>query len=180
MVGNLPNLITLTRILLLPFFAVAIIYREYEYALYIFIAASISDLLDGLIARLTNQITYLGTILDPVADKFFLVTSFILMSNSGLVPKWLMIIVISKDLIVVAGCIILYFVTGNLKVKPSILGKLSSGVQFVLIGLVLLSKNTSFVTVPFNLFYLVAIVTSLAGIHYAYSGLKAADTETEK
>ncbi len=114
MVGNLPNLLTLTRILLLPFFAATLIYDQYLYALLIFIAASITDYFDGLIARLKNQITYFGTILDPVADKFFLFTSFILMTNSGLIPKWVTVIVISKDLIVITGSLILYFVINKL------------------------------------------------------------------
>ena len=84
MVGNLPNFLTLTRILLLPFFAAALIYRDYQYAILIFAVASVTDLLDGYVARLKNQVTYFGEILDPVADKFFLITSFVLLSNSGL------------------------------------------------------------------------------------------------
>lgn len=179
MVGNLPNLLTLTRIILLPFFAASLIYGELGYALYIFIAAAVSDLLDGFIARLTNQITYFGAILDPVADKFFLVTSFILMTGSDLIPKWLTIIVISKDLIVVTGCIILYIATESLKVEPSLLGKLSSTVQFILIGLVLASSNISSLEVPFYLFYLVAFITAITGIHYVFLGLKAANQEND-
>ena len=134
MVGNLPNLLTITRILLLPFFAVTLIYGEYGYALMVYAAAAVSDILDGLVARITKQITYFGSILDPVADKFFLITSFILMSYYGLIPKWFTIVVISKDLIVIAGCFILYFATNTLKIEASIVGKISSGSQFVLVG----------------------------------------------
>ncbi len=141
MVGNLPNLLTITRILLLPFFAVTLIYGEYGYALMVYAAAAISDILDGQIARITKQITYFGSILDPVADKFFLITSFILMTAYGLIPKWFTIVVISKDLIVIAGCFILYFVTDRLEIEPSIAGKISSGCQFFLVGLVLVSLN---------------------------------------
>ncbi len=178
MIGNIPNLLTLTRILLLPFFASAIIYNEYQYALILFIAASITDILDGLIARITKQITYFGTILDPVADKFFLITSYILMSNYGLIPKWLTIIVISKDIIVVTGSIILYFVTHNLKVEPSIFGKVASALQFILIGIVLLSYNVSNAfAVPVPSYYFVAVVTAIAGIDYVSKGLKMANHE---
>lgn len=173
MVGNLPNFLTLTRILLLPFFAAALIYREYQYALLIFVVASVTDLLDGFVARLKNQITYFGEILDPVADKFFLITSYILLSNYGLTPKWFTIIVISKDLIVVTGAIILYFVTNQLKVTPSIWGKYASACQFILIGLVLLSLNIKgTVIVPMPVFIFVAVLTSISGIHYVYFGLK--------
>jgi cardiolipin synthase len=178
MIGNLPNILTLARILLLPFFAAAILYGEYKIALIIFITASVTDLLDGFIARLTKQITYFGSILDPVADKFFLITSFILMSNKGLMPKWLTIIVISKDLIVVTGCIIIYFVTSKLKVKPSFWGKAASFCQFILIGLVLIFININVTaTIPMLVFAFVAVLTSVSGIHYIYQGLKAVNIE---
>ena len=178
MVGNLPNLLTLTRILLLPFFAATLIYEEYHYALFIFITAAVTDVLDGLVARITKQITDFGKILDPVADKFFLITSFILMSNLGLVPKWLAIIVISKDLIVVTGCIIIYFVTHKLIIEPSFLGKSASALQFILIGAVILSRTIKDgLQVPLTVFIIVAVVTALAGVHYVYKGMKAAESD---
>ncbi len=180
MVGNIPNLITLTRILILPFFAGTLIYREYQYALILFITAAITDILDGLIARLTNQITDFGKVLDPVADKFFVTTSFVIMSNIGMIPTWLTIIVISKDLIVVTGCFLIHYVTDNLKIQPSLLGKLSSGLQFLTIGLVILSFNMQkgfHLTKPF--FIVVAVVTSLAGIQYVYRGMKMSGTESK-
>ena len=180
MVGNLPNFLTLTRILLLPFFAAALIYRDYQYAILIFAVASVTDLLDGYVARLKNQVTYFGEILDPVADKFFLITSFVLLSNSGLTPKWLTIIVISKDLIVITGSIILYFVTNQLKVTPSMWGKYASACQFILIGLVLLSLNIKgAVIIPTLIFIAIAILTSIAGIHYVYLGLKMSTPEND-
>ncbi|NOZ68736.1 MAG: CDP-alcohol phosphatidyltransferase family protein [Deferribacteres bacterium] len=181
MVGNLPNLLTLARILLLPFFAATLIYEEYQYALLLFIAASVTDFLDGLVARIKRQITYFGRILDPVADKFFLITSFVVMSILGLIPKWLTIVVISKDLIVVTGCIILYFVTHNLKIEPSLLGKVSSACQFILLGLVLLARNMDEGTkVPEFLFLAVAVLTGLSGLGYVYNGLKTAGAENTK
>ena len=178
MVGNIPNFLTLTRILLLPFFAATLIYKEYDYALMLFIVASITDVLDGLIARIKNQITYFGTILDPVADKFFIITSFVLMSNFALIPKWLTIIVISKDIIVITGCLIVYFVTNKLVIEPSFLGKAASTCQFILIGLVLLLLNLGEgLRTPFFLFLLVAMITSAAGIDYVIKGLKVANSE---
>lgn len=176
MVGNLPNVLTLARILLLPFFAAALIYKEYQYAFILFIVASVTDLLDGFIARITKQMTYFGKILDPVADKFFLVTSFILMSSYGLMPKWLTIIVISKDLIVITGCIILYFVTNSLKVEPSFWGKSASASQFILIGVVLLSVNiTDDMNIPQLFFIAVAVLTSVSAVDYIFKGLKIAN-----
>ena len=176
MVGNIPNILTLTRILLLPFFAVTLIYEQYQYALLFFIAASITDFLDGFIARVKKQITYFGTILDPVADKFFLLTSFIMMSKTGLIPMWLTIIVISRDLIVISGCFIIYLVTKNLYIEPSIVGKTASAGQFILIGLILLSLNfNSDMTYLNFLFIVVAFLTAISGLHYVYRGMKVAN-----
>ena len=139
MIGNLPNILTIARILLLPFFAASLIYGSYQYALILFLAAAITDILDGLIARMKKQTTDFGSILDPVADKFLMITSFIVMSVYGWIPKWLTITVISRDLIVVTGWLILYFVTHNKKVEPGILGKAANFFQFCLIGLILIS-----------------------------------------
>ena len=100
---------------------------------------SVTDLLDGFIARITNQVTYFGRILDPVADKFFLITSFVLMSANGFIPEWLTIIVISKDVIVLTGSLIVYLVTSRLKIEPSFMGKITSASQFALVGLILLA-----------------------------------------
>jgi len=173
MVTNIPNILTITRILLLPAFAVAIMYRQYRIALAIFAVASLTDVLDGTIARLTNRITYFGKILDPVADKFFLLTSFVLLSIEKIIPAWLTLIVLSRDAIVIIGCVIIYFVTSHLKVEPSLIGKVSNAAQFILIGTVLLSLTTS-LRIPLIsiMVVVVAILTTLSGIHYIYRGLK--------
>ncbi len=176
MIGNLPNILTIARILLLPFFAASLIYGSYQYALILFLAAAITDVLDGLIARMKKQTTDFGSILDPVADKFLMITSFIVMSVYGWIPKWLTITVISRDLIVVTGWLILYFVTHNKKVEPSILGKAANFFQFCLIGLILISintKNASFV--PGSYLIAVATLTAASGVLYIYKGLKIAN-----
>jgi cardiolipin synthase len=176
MIGNLPNILTIARILLLPFFAASLIYGSYQYALILFLAAAITDFLDGLIARIKKQTTDFGSILDPVADKFLMITSFIVMSVYGWIPKWLTITVISRDLIVVTGWLILYFVTHNKKVEPGILGKAANFSQFCLIGLILISiniKNASFV--PGSYLIAVAALTAASGVLYIYKGLKIAN-----
>ncbi len=181
MIRNLPNILTVTRILFLPFFASSLIYGNYLFALIFFVAASITDGLDGYIARKNNLTTKLGAILDPVADKFFLLTSFIIMSMYGLIPKWLTIVVISRDLIVVTGCLIIYFVTHNLNVDPSRLGKTAIALQFILIGLVLASVNIYGKTFGNSWFLMtVAAVTAISGLHYVYNGLIFANTESER
>ena len=178
---NLPNILTIIRILLLPFFATTLMYGDYQYALVIFLAASITDVLDGLVARIKKQITIFGSILDPVADKFLLITSFIIMSVYGWIPKWLTIIVISRDLIIVTGWLILFFVTHNQKVEPNILGKATSTLQFLLIGGILLIQNiNNSLSIPGGFFILVAVLTSVSGIQYIYEGLKIANSENSQ
>jgi cardiolipin synthase len=162
----------------LPFFAAALIYGNYLYALILFLIASVTDFLDGLIARRRKQITLFGSILDPVADKFFLITSFIIMSVNGLIPLWLTITVISRDLIVVTGWLILSFVTQKPKVEPNFSGKIAATLQFLLIGAVLLSVNLgNGFSIPVSFLIIVAIFTATSGILYIYKGLKTADVE---
>ncbi len=177
--GSLPNMLTIIRILLLPFFAAALIYGNYRYALILYLIASVTDFFDGFIARKTNKITLFGSILDPVADKFLLITSFIIMSVYGWIPMWLTITVISRDLIVVTGWLILSFATQKPKVEPSIFGKIASALQFFLIGLVLLSINLKDVfSIPGSYLIAVAIFTAVSGILYIYRGLKTAHAES--
>lgn len=175
---NLPNILTITRILLLPLFAGTLIYGHYGYALILFISAGITDIIDGLLARIKKQATVIGSILDPIADKFLLITSFILMSIYDWIPKWLTITVISRDLIVVVGWLILYFVTNEIKTKPSILGKAANISQFLLIGITLLLVNIKGdFRIPASLLIIVALLTAISGLHYIYKGLKVTGVE---
>jgi len=166
----------MTRILLLPFFVSALIYNAYLYALVIFLLAGATDILDGYIARMKRQVSEFGTILDPVADKFIIITSFILMTANGIIPKWLTIIVISRDVIIITGVIILYFVINQIKVEPSFLGKASNILQYFLIGLALLTINVMDKPfIPRIYLFVVAIFTTVSGIQYIYKGLKAVE-----
>lgn len=170
---NIPNALTTLRIVLIPVFVNALIYDQYRHALLIFVVAAVTDFLDGLIARLKNQQTELGRYLDPLADKFLIVTSFVLFAISGLVPKWLTITVISKDVIVVTGWFVIYLITSKSIVEPSILGKLSSASQLILLAYILIfqSFSTWGLPAPEPFFYLTAVFTISAGINYIYRGL---------
>ena len=161
------------RIVIIPVFITAMIYNKFMYALYLFIIAALTDLLDGLLARLTDQKTTLGTFLDPLADKFLLVTSFILFSIYGWVPKWLTVTVISRDLIVVIGWLLLYMITHNSKVEPVMLGKISIALQLFILAYILLSINmTSLPPLPRIVFMITALITSISGLQYIYKGFK--------
>jgi cardiolipin synthase len=170
---NIPNTLTITRIIIIPIFVTAIIYKRYDYALYLFIVAALTDIFDGLLARLKNQKTALGTFLDPLADKFLIVTSFIILSTYGLLPKWLAITVISRDTIVIIGWFLLYVVTGKANVEPSSLGRATIWVQSVFIAYVLLNLNFFSLPSIYPVFkWITAGFTIISGLHYIYRGLK--------
>ncbi len=163
------------RIVIIPVFITAIVYNRYRYALYLFACAAVTDLLDGLMARLTNQKTPLGTFLDPLADKFMLVTTFIVFAVYGWIPKWLAIAVISRDLIVVIGWFLLFMITDNSRVEPVITGKAAIALQVLTLAYVLFSINfRTLPPAPNSFFALTAGVTCLSGIHYIFRGFKSA------
>jgi len=170
---NVPNFLTTLRIVLIPLFVSSLIYRRYDYGLYIFFVAAVTDFLDGLIARLKNQQTELGKFLDPLADKFLLVTSFVLFAVYGFVPKWLTITVISRDIIIITGWLILYFLTHRARVEPSLLGKAANASQLILLVYILLVINLQgdFLGMEEVLIYITAFLTVVSGIHYIYRGL---------
>jgi len=170
---NIPNTLTIARIVIIPIFITSIIYKRYDYALYLFIFAALTDMFDGLFARLTNQKTALGTFLDPLADKFLLVTTYIIMSVYELIPKWLTITVISRDIIIIIGWLLLYLVSDTSRVEPSLLGKITIWVQSFLIAYVLVNINLH--VLPDNpplLFWITAGITIVSGFHYIFRGMK--------
>jgi len=167
----------MTRIVIIPIFVTSIIYKRYDYSLYLFVIAALTDMFDGLFARLTNQRTALGTFLDPLADKFLLVSSFIVLSVYGWIPKWLTITVISRDLIITIGWFLLYLIGGVSKVEPSVLGKTTIWLQSLLIAYILIDINVKIglfllPAVPRLLQWVTAGVTILSALHYIHRGLK--------
>ena len=166
---NLPNILTITRIVIVPIFIAAIIYKHYNYALYLFLTAALTDILDGLLARLRNQKTAVGTFLDPLADKFLLITAFIILSIYGWIPKWLTVIVISRDIIVIIGRFLLYLITDTPRVGPTVLGKITMWAQSILIVYVLMNLNLLPLPDIFRLLqWATAGLTILSGLHYIY------------
>jgi len=177
-VFTLPNVITLIRIIIIPVFVTALIYKRYHYALILFIICGVSDMLDGLLARITNQKTPLGALLDPIADKLLLITSFILFSVYGWIPKWLTVIVISRDTIVTLGWILLYLIYNMTHVKPTFTGKTAIASQLLLIAYTLLSINVIGIPPSTNwMAWTVATLTIISGLHYIYRGLTQANEE---
>jgi len=172
---SLPNCITFVRIVIIPVFVTALIYRRYDYGLFLFIVAGLSDMLDGLLARITGQKTLLGAFLDPLADKFLLMTAFILFSVYRWIPIWMTIAVISRDLIVMLGWLLLYLLYDISKVESSFTGKTAIATQLLLIAYTLLSLTVPGIRPPGNtMLAIVALLTTLSGLQYVYRGFRQA------
>jgi cardiolipin synthase len=121
---NLPNLLTLLRIGAIPLFLILLTDQRYTEALIVFAVAGATDSLDGAIARLTNSRTILGSYIDPLADKLLLVSSFLILTFLGFIPHWLAILVISRDVIILTGFVVLFIITGHaIAVRPTFVGK---------------------------------------------------------
>ena len=130
-VFTVANLLTILRLVLIPVFVTAIFYNRFLVALAVFFTAALTDGLDGLVARAFNQKTPLGEILDPMADKLLLVTAFIVLTLPGYtilppLPFWLTATVISRDLFIVLGALVINMTTGLNRFPPSIPGKLNT------------------------------------------------------
>src|SRR3990172_11235594 len=147
---NLANWITILRILFVPFFVILLAYGWKLTALLLFCLAGITDGVDGYIARTRKIKTELGSILDPLADKFLLISSFIMLTvkNPKLIPLWFTIILISRELLIVVGSVIIQFITNNFKAKPTILGKITTVLQVITVFIALVINGMG---VPFPL-----------------------------
>lgn len=176
---NLANRISIARILLIPFFIGSIVYYKNENTLIsylplaIFFIAVLTDGADGFIARKFNQKTELGTILDPVADKLLLITAFIALSFSHSIPPhlrlppWLPILVISRDIIIVLGTVIIHLIRGSIHVMPTVLGKITTFLQMSTILAVLIKFPYSFI-----IWNIAGAFTVLSGVNYILRGSK--------
>ena len=146
---NLANKISIGRIILIPFFIAAIVYARTDIAFVLFLLAIVSDALDGYIARTQNQKTRLGTFLDPLADKMLLVSAFICLAISKGVPPelrfppYVPIIVISRDALIVLGSIIIYVIAGDINIRPTVSGKITTFFQMLTIASVLMQFRYS-------------------------------------
>lgn len=177
---TVPNLLTIFRMVLIPVFVSLLFYQRFVLALAIFVLAGVTDGLDGLLARRFDQKSQLGTILDPIADKMMMVTSFVVLSMRSVFPQplpshlpipfWVTIAVISRDVFIVVGAASINIVTGFRGFRPSLLGKINTTVQIVAIGAIIFAAS-----VPYGTgYYLPTIYTTvfafsmLSGVHYVF------------
>ena len=137
---SLPNQLTMLRLLLLPFILIAMVYRRHETALVLFLAAAATDVIDGTIARRFGQKTELGAYLDPLADKLLLSSAFIAQALIGTIPWWLTILVLSRDVVILATIVAVILATPTRDFPPSVFGKMNTDVQATTISVVILNN----------------------------------------
>jgi cardiolipin synthase (CMP-forming) len=169
---TVPNLLTFSRILMTFLLMWFLLERKMNWALVVFFIAGITDGLDGLIARSFNQKSRFGAVLDPLADKFLLVSSFLVLAHLGLIPLWLVAIAIARDAVIVFGTTALFVFQFNFEIRPTLLGKLTTLMQLLS---VLLALSSSLIPLPVWLYSLVFVLAAgfsvTTGIQYVKKGI---------
>ena len=169
---NLPNLITISRLLLTPYIVWLLLIESYFLGFIFFLLSGISDALDGFIAKRFNQKTLLGSYLDPIADKFLIVSAIVLLGYNGYVPIWLIIIIVSRDIAIFGAVIISWMLSTNLRIEPLIISKINTFLQlFYIVMTFAVILNNEFLTelilsIHDVTTYLIAVSTILSWLFY--------------
>lgn len=138
---NIPNVITLGRIILVPVIFYFLISGALQAAFFVFVLAGISDAVDGYLAKRFGWITELGKYLDPIADKLMIVSLFIALGISGKLPSWLVIAVVSRDILIVLGVLLTWLIGHPVTIKPFAVSKANTAAQIVLVATVLADEG---------------------------------------
>ena len=177
---TVPNLLTIFRMVLIPVFASLLFYQRFVMALAVFVLAGVTDGLDGLLARRFDQRSQLGTILDPIADKMMMVTSFVVLSMKSVFPQpvpshlpipfWVTIAVISRDVFILVGAAAINIVTGFRGFRPSMLGKINTTVQIIAIATIMFAASVPYGTGYYlpTVYATVFTFAVLSGAHYVF------------
>ncbi len=167
---TLATKITLVRVLLIPIFMTCLAYKRAGIALVVFVIAGVADGVDGHLARSRGEMTSLGAMLDPIADKLLMFTAYMMMGIAGQIPLWLAIVVVSRDLLLCIGCVALFMTVGFQTPSPSLLGKATTTTQMFAAGAALLTaalgESANAVTVA--LFLVTSALTVASGVHYLF------------
>jgi len=166
------NQLTLLRIIFVPVFIILLVYSDTGWALLVFLAAGITDALDGFIARRYGQKTAVGAFLDPIADKLLMTSAVVLLSLPqmefvNVLPRWLMVIMISRDVFIFLFTLVLVIMTGMRKFPPSPYGKASTALQVSTV-LAVLFCNWQQAAIPqlMILYIMTGFMTAFSGVHY--------------
>ncbi len=173
------NQLTILRMVFVPCFVILLIYGYPKSATLLFLIAAVTDGLDGLLARTLQQKTVLGSFLDPMADKILLTAAFVTLSVPSLnlvlhIPTWLTVLTISRDVLIAVSVLIIHLQTQHSRFPPSLLGKCTTAVQLMTVGVCMLANFYSRLAIAvFPLVVYATLAFTLAsGFHYAYKSIK--------
>jgi cardiolipin synthase (CMP-forming) len=171
---NLPNAITIARILAVPLMIWLIVSGEYMAAFWVFVLAGISDAVDGFIAKRFNLRTELGAYLDPAADKLMLVSIYVCLGLLEVLPPWLVILVVTRDTLIIGGIALATLLEQPVHIRPLLLSKLNTVAQIMLAGLVLAILGFDIANRQIVLFgsIIVAILTLVSGTQYVLTWIR--------
>lgn len=168
---NIPNVITLGRVFAVPFMVWLVLEHEIKTAFWLFIIAGISDGVDGYLAKIMKAQSTIGSYLDPIADKLLLVSAFVILGVQELLPLWLVIMVVFRDVAIVIGAALIELLTRNLRMSPNFSSKVNTTVQIALVAAVLGINGLDIEGGSFlieGLIYITALTTVLSGLIYLY------------
>lgn len=165
---NLPNLITLGRLLCVPLAVWLVLANQLAAAFWLFVAAGLSDAIDGFIAKRFDQRSRLGALLDPLADKALLVSMYVTLGIDGDLPNWLVILVVFRDVLIIGGFLLVSALAQSMRWEPLAVSKLNTALQIGLIALVLarLGLGMTDFGIAKGLVYAVAATTVISGGGY--------------
>ena len=170
LIKQIPNLLTLLRIGAVPILILFLNNGQYGPALIVFVAAGITDGLDGWIAKRFDSASHLGAILDPLADKMLIVSAYIMLAISGNIPFWLLLIIGFRDIGIIGGVLVLQTLHGQVQMRPSPLSKLNTFLQLSLVFLIMMEQVSllSLSNLTEILMWLVVITTLASAFHYVF------------
>lgn len=173
---NVPNFLTILRIVAIPIFLILLTDGRTGAALAVFLFAGVTDSLDGAIARLTNSRTILGAYMDPLADKMLILSAFVVLAFMEVVPHWLTVVVLSRDIVILTGYLMLFLLTEKMmEIRPSIVSKLATFFHLLTLSSVLyvLYRPGFVADGTLRALYLVTgALTAASGILYIGRGLR--------
>ena len=173
---NIPNFLTLLRIVLVPLLVILLINKAFLKALVLFTCLGLTDALDGFLARVLNQQTILGSYLDPIADKVLVTSCFLALAILKVIPGWLAVVVISRDVMILLGISILSFMDIPFKIKPLFMSKITTTLQIAAVFFALFFKALPHPVIDdvwlLLLYWLTAGFTILTGYQYVVRGVK--------
>ncbi|HRJ69771.1 MAG TPA: CDP-alcohol phosphatidyltransferase family protein [Beijerinckiaceae bacterium] len=168
---NLANWLTLLRLCLVPLVVLSIIQHWWQIAFLAFAVAGVSDAVDGYVARRFNQVSELGALLDPIADKALLVSIYVTLAIAGAIPAWLTILVVSRDMMIV-GAVIVSWILGNpVEIRPIYVSKANTVAQIVFAGFMLFASafTLNLQVLYWPLIAAVCVLTSASMVAYLVS-----------